>query len=240
MTIDENISIYFNDIKNLPSLSDEEELKLLAAWLEFEDSQSRDIVIQNNLKLVISIAKGYLNLGLSFDDLIQEGNIGLMYAIDTFNKDYGVKLSTYATWWIRHHITRAISNKARLIRVPAAILEAKKEVDIQDPLSLDMPVGEGSDDTYRDTVIDYVSKTPEDIVMRQQLKDNLTAIMRTLENREAKVLDMRFGLTDGQPHTLEEVGDYLRLSKERVRQLERAALRKLRNPIRKKMLEGFV
>jgi RNA polymerase primary sigma factor len=240
MTVDENIFIYFNDIKNIPIMSDDEELKLITSWLELADSQARDIVIQNNLKLVISVAKSYINLGLSFDDLIQEGNIGLMYAIDTFNKDYGVKLSTYATWWIRHHITRAISNKARLIRVPAAILEAKKEVDIQDPLSLDMPVGEGSDDTYRDTVIDYVSKSPEDIVMRQQLKENLTTVMNTLENREATILDMRFGLTDGHPRTLEEVGDHLRLSKERVRQLERAALRKLRNPVRKKMLEGFV
>ena len=187
-----------------------------------------------------SIAKGYVNLGLSYEDLIQEGNLGLMYAVDTFDMTYKNKMTTYATWWIRHYITRAISNQARIIRVPAAILESKKEVDIEDPLSLDEPLGTLGDETFGSTIIDYKTATPEDKIFFEEMRTDLDAALATLEARESEVLRQRFGLQGSLPLTLEEIGQNMKISKERVRQIERNALRKMRHPMRRQLLMEYI
>lgn len=236
----DSITAYLEDLKNISTLEEQTEKDLLWAWRSLGDTQARDIVIQNNLRLVVSIAKQYLNLGMTYEDLIQEGNMGLMYAIDTFDTKFNNKLSTYATWWIRHYITRAISNQARIIRIPAAILESKKEVDIQDPLSLDVPVGDTNEETFKDTIIDYYNVGPEERIMREELKEHLDVVVETLSAREQEIVRRRFGLKDYLPQTLDEIGETIGISKERVRQIEQGALRKLRNPMRRKILREFI
>lgn len=236
----DSITAYLEDLKNIPALKEQTEKDLLWAWRSLGDTQARDIVIQNNLRLVVSIAKGYLNLGMTYEDLIQEGNIGLMYAIDTFDINFNNKLSTYATWWIRHYITRAISNQARLIRVPAAILESKKEVDIQDPLSLDAPLGDTGEETFKDSIVDYYNASPEERILREELKEYLDVVVETLNEREQEVVRRRFGLKEHLPQTLDEIGEAIGVSKERARQIEQGALRKLRNPMRRKILQEFI
>lgn len=236
----DNITTYFDQIKDIPLLDEETEKDLIKRWRIDKNTQARDILIQNYLRLVASVAKGYVNLGLTYDDLIQEGNLGLMYAVDTFDISYKNKMTTYATWWIRHYITRAISNQARIIRVPAAILESKKEVDIEDPLSLDEPLGDTGDETFGSTIIDYETSTPEDKIFREEMRSDLGAALATLEAREGEVLRQRFGLHGGLPQTLEEIGNNMKISKERVRQIERNALRKMRHPMRKQLLMEYI
>ena len=236
----DNITTYFDQIKDIPLLDEETEKDLIKRWRIDKNTQARDILIQNYLRLVASVAKGYVNLGLTYEDLIQEGNLGLMYAVDTFDVSYKNKMTTYATWWIRHYITRAISNQARIIRVPAAILESKKEIDIEDPLSLDEPLGDTGDETFGSTIIDYESSTPEDKIFREEMRADLGAALATLEAREGEVLRQRFGLYGGLPQTLEEIGNNMKISKERVRQIERNALRKMRHPMRKQLLMEYI
>lgn len=235
-----NIDNYFDEIKNIPVLEDNVEKELLTKWKKNKDTQARDIIIQNNLRLVTSIAKNYLNMGLSFDDLIQEGNIGLIYAVDTFDLKYNNKLSTYATWWIRHHITRALSNSSRIIRIPAAIVESKKEIEIQEPISIDTPISDTGEDTYQDIIVDKTEYSLEDKILLEELAAELQIVLSTLSAREKEIIEKRFGLNGFLPQTLDDIGLSIGISKERIRQIERDALRKLRHPMRKQLLMDYI
>lgn len=235
-----NDNFYFETLKSIPRLNESQEKELLTKWCIEKDTQARDIIIQNNLRLVASIAKSYLNLGLSYDDLIQEGNLGLMYAIDNFDMKYNNRLGTYAAWWIRHYITRSLSNSSRIIRIPANIIESNKDVDIQEPISIDTPINEDDDGTYRDFIPDIEHYSIDDKIMLEELSNELANILATLDNREAEVIKKRFGLNGFIPQTLEEIGVAIGVSKERIRQIERDALRKLRHPMRAKLLQDFV
>ena len=275
MSVNDNVRMYLKEIGKISLLSLEEEQELSKRVAE-GDEQAKNILAESNLRLVVSIAKRYVGRGLLFLDLIQEGNIGLMKAIEKFDYDKGYKFSTYATWWIRQAITRALADQARTIRVPVHMVEtinkmarierqmtlelnreptdqelakkmglsADKIVEIrkisQDPVSLETPIGEEDDSHLGDFLADERTMSPEEFATYEILKDELREVLDTLTVREKEVLELRFGLFDGSSHTLEEVGKQFKVTRERIRQIEAKALRKLRHPSRAKKLKDFL
>ena len=275
LTINDPVRMYLKEIGQIKLLSTEEELKLADRILE-GDEEAKTILAEANLRLVVSIAKRYVGRGMLFLDLIQEGNIGLMKAVEKFDVSKGYKFSTYATWWIRQAITRALADQARTIRVPVHMVEtinkmarierqmaldlnreptneelAKKMglsldkiVEIrkigQDPVSLETPIGEEDDSHLGDFLADKDTMSPEEAATYESLKEELKKVLETLTKREEEVLELRFGLYDGTCHTLEEVGKKFGVTRERIRQIEAKALRKLRHPSRAKKLKDFL
>ena len=267
--------MYLKEIGRIPLLSTEEEAEVSLA-VENGDDSARNKLAESNLRLVVSIAKRYVGRGLLFLDLIQEGNIGLMKAVEKFDYGKGYKFSTYATWWIRQAITRALADQARTIRVPVHMVEtinkmvriqrqmtlelnrepteeeiAKKmgvSVDkvrevmkiSQDPVSLETPIGEEDDSHLGDFVPDERTMSPEEYATNEILKEEINEVLSTLQPREQQVLELRFGLIDGTCYTLEEVGKRFNVTRERIRQIEAKALRKLRHPSRAKKLRDFM
>lgn len=274
MEVDEPIKMYLREIGQIPLLTHEQELDFAKAALE-GDEYSQQQLIEANLRLVVSIAKKHTNRGLKLLDLIQEGNIGLMKAVEKFEYSKGYKFSTYATWWIRQAITRAIADQGRTIRIPVHMIETinkiKKEARIylqetgkdatpevlaerlgmevekiksiqemnQDPISLETPVGSEEDSELGDFVEDNKMQNPYELTNRTLLREQLNDVLKTLSSREEQVLIFRYGLNDGAPKTLEEVGKIFKVTRERIRQIEVKALRKLRHPSRRKKLEDF-
>ena len=274
MDVDEPIKMYLREIGQIPLLTYEEEIALAQKVLE-NDEEAKQKLIESNLRLVVSIAKKHTNRGLKMLDLIQEGNIGLMKAVEKFEYEKGFKFSTYATWWIRQAITRAIADQGRTIRIPVHMIETinkiKKESRIilqetgkeataeelakkleipvdkvksilemnQDPISLETPVGSEEDSELGDFVEDDKFLNPYDATTRVLLKEQLDGVLKTLSEREEMVLRYRYGLDDGSPKTLEEVGKIFNVTRERIRQIEVKALRKLRHPSRRKKLEDY-
>ena len=272
--VDEPIKMYLREIGQVPLLSHEEEVEYAKRAFEGDEEASK-ILIEANLRLVVSIAKKHTNRGLKLLDLIQEGNIGLMKAVEKFEYTKGYKFSTYATWWIRQAITRAIADQGRTIRIPVHMIETinkiKKESRIylqetgkdatpeilaerlgmeaekikaiqemnQEPISLETPVGSEEDSELGDFVEDQKTTSPYEATNRSILREELNAVLKTLSSREEKVLRYRYGLDDSSPKTLEEVGKIFNVTRERIRQIEVKALRKLRHPSRKKKLEDF-
>ena len=266
---------YLREIGKYPLLLAEEEVELAKRY-EKESKQAKDKLIESNLRLVVSIAKKYIGRGLSLLDLIQEGNQGLIRAVEKYDWRRGFKFSTYATWWIRQAITRAIADQARTIRIPVHMVETinklyrtsqrlmqdlgreptheeiGKELELtgdrvreifkisQEVTSLDTKVGEDEDSTLGDFVADEMHDTPVDAASKQLLKDHLEEVLDTLTEREGKVLSLRFGLDDSQPKTLEEVGKVFGVTRERIRQIEAKALRKLKHPSRRKKLQDYL
>jgi RNA polymerase primary sigma factor len=277
-TIERNreiLSLYLQDIARVKLLTAEQE-QSLARRVQAGDTQAERELVEANLRLVVSIAKKYTNRGLQFLDLIQEGNIGLMKAVDKFEYKRGYKFSTYATWWIRQAITRAIADQARTIRIPVHMIETinklirtsralvqelgrepsseeiAKRMDIpvskvrkvlkiaQEPISLETPIGEEEDSHLGDFIEDRNVVSPSEAVININLKEQTEALLKTLTPREEKVIKMRFGLGDGSEHTLEEVGQSFAVTRERIRQIEAKALRKLRHPSRSRKLKAFL
>lgn len=274
MKVDEPIKMYLREIGQIPLLTHEEEVAYAKRALEGDEWASQQLV-EANLRLVVSIAKKHTNRGLKLLDLIQEGNIGLMKAVEKFEYTKGYKFSTYATWWIRQAITRAIADQGRTIRIPVHMIETinkiKKEARIylqetgkdatqevlaerlgmevekvkaiqemnQDPISLETPVGSEEDSELGDFVEDQKMLNPYELTNRSLLREQLDSVLNTLSTREEKVLRYRYGLDDGSPKTLEEVGKIFKVTRERIRQIEVKALRKLRHPSRRKKLEDF-
>ena len=275
ININDPVRMYLKEIGKISLLSAEQELDL-SKKAATGDEMAKNILAESNLRLVVSIAKRYVGRGLLFLDLIQEGNIGLMKAVDKFDYDKGFKFSTYATWWIRQAITRALADQARTIRVPVHMVETinkmariqrqltlelnrepseeevAKKMGIsvekvrevikisQDPVSLETPIGEEEDSHLGDFVPDASSMTPEEYATNEILKEEIRAVLETLQEREQEVLELRFGLVDGTSHTLEEVGKRFNVTRERIRQIEAKALRKLRHPSRAKKLKDFL
>ena len=275
MSVNDNVRMYLKEIGkiSLLTLSEEQELSRKVAQ---GDEHAKNVLAESNLRLVVSIAKRYVGRGLLFLDLIQEGNIGLMKAVEKFDYDKGYKFSTYATWWIRQAITRALADQARTIRVPVHMvetinkmarierqmtlelnreptdLELSKKMGLtvekiaeirkisQDPVSLETPIGEEDDSHLGDFLADERTMSPEDFATYEILKDELREVLDTLTVREKEVLELRFGLFDGSSHTLEEVGKQFKVTRERIRQIEAKALRKLRHPSRAKKLKDFL
>ena len=274
LDVDEPIKMYLREIGQIPLLNYEEEIELAQKVLEGDDDAKQKL-IESNLRLVVSIAKKHTNRGLKMLDLIQEGNMGLMKAVEKFEYEKGFKFSTYATWWIRQAITRAIADQGRTIRIPVHMIETinkiKKESRIilqetgkeptaeelskklelpvdkvkailemnQDPISLETPVGSEEDSELGDFVEDDKFLNPYDATTRVLLKEQLDEVLKTLNEREEMVLRYRYGLDDGSPKTLEEVGKIFNVTRERIRQIEVKALRKLRHPSRRKKLEDY-
>ena len=275
LSINDPVRMYLKEIGRISLLSLEEETAL-SERISNGDEEAKNILAESNLRLVVSIAKRYVGRGMLFLDLIQEGNIGLMKAVEKFDANKGYKFSTYATWWIRQAITRAIADQARTIRVPVHMVEtinklsrfqrqltlelnreptdeelAKKmgmTVDrvrevikiAQDPVSLETPIGEEDDSHLGDFVKDERSMSPEEYTIHELLKDEISDVLLTLTEREEQVLRLRFGLDDGSCKTLEEVGQMFGVTRERIRQIEAKALRKLRHPSRSRKLKDFL
>ena len=275
ININDPVRMYLKEIGRISLLTPEEELELSKRVANGEE-EAKNKLAESNLRLVVSIAKRYVGRGLLFLDLIQEGNIGLMKAVDKFDYDKGYKFSTYATWWIRQAITRALADQARTIRVPVHMVETinkmariqrqltlelnrepseeelakkmgisvEKVRDVikisQDPVSLETPIGEEDDSHLGDFVKDINTMTPEEYATNEILKEEIKAVLETLQEREQEVLELRFGLIDGTSHTLEEVGKKFNVTRERIRQIEAKALRKLRHPSRAKKLKDFM
>ena len=275
VTVDDPVKVYLKEIGRVPLLTPEEEIEL-AIRISDDDQKAKQRLAEANLRLVVSIAKRYVGRGMQFLDLIQEGNLGLIKAVDKFDYTKGFKFSTYATWWIRQAITRAIADQARTIRIPVHMVETinkvKKtnsqllhkngrdpsaeeiaaELDMpvekvreilrvaQEPVSLETPIGEEEDSHLGDFIPDDDAPAPADAASMLLLKEQLNDVLKTLTPREAKVLALRFGLEDGHPHTLEEVGSEFGVTRERIRQIEAKALRKLRHPSRSKRLKDFL
>ena len=275
VSIDDPVKVYLKEIGSFPLLSLDEEIELAEKILK-GDSKAKKCLAEANLRLVVSIAKRYVGRGMLFLDLIQEGNLGLIKAVEKFDHTKGFKFSTYATWWIRQAITRAIADQARTIRIPVHMVETinkvKKvqsqllhkngqepsvedlaaELDMpqdkvreilkvaQEPISLESPIGEEEDSHLGDFIPDYDAPVPEEAATHTLLKEQLNEVLATLTPREAKVLSLRFGIEDGRPRTLEEVGKEFNVTRERIRQIEAKALRKLRHPSRNKKLKDFL
>ena len=273
--INDPVRMYLKEIGRINLLTTDEEFEYAGRAVE-GDEYAKKMLAESNLRLVVSIAKRYVGRGMLFLDLIQEGNIGLMKAVDKFDPTKGYKFSTYATWWIRQAITRAIADQARTIRVPVHMVETinklarvqrqltqelnrepteeelAKKLNIsidkvrevykisQDPVSLETPIGEEDDSHLGDFVPDERTMSPEDYATAEMLKEELTDVLKTLTEREEKVLRLRFGLDDGQCRTLEEVGQIFGVTRERIRQIEAKALRKLRHPSRSRKLKDFL
>ena len=269
--LDDPVKMYLKDIGRVPLLSADEEIEL-AKRMQENDEAAKKRLSEANLRLVVSIAKRYVGRGMLFLDLIQEGNLGLMKAVEKFDYEKGFKFSTYATWWIRQSITRAIADQARTIRIPVHMVETinkltrvqrvllqelgreptpaeiaeKMGVDevrvheilkiAQDPVSLETPIGEEEDSHLGDFIEDEKTVTPSDSVATTMLKEQLFGVLDTLTPREEKVLRLRYGIDDGKPRTLEEVGKEFNVTRERIRQIEAKALRKLRHPSLSKKL----
>jgi len=275
LTIDDPVRMYLKEIGQIKLLSLDEELKL-ADRIGAGDEEAKRILAEANLRLVVSIAKRYVGRGMLFLDLIQEGNIGLMKAVDKFDVTKGYKFSTYATWWIRQAITRAIADQARTIRVPVHMVETinklarvqrqltlelnrepseeelAKKMNMpverireiykisQEPVSLETPIGEEDDSHLGDFIKDEHNMSPEEYATNELLKDEIAEVLLTLTEREEKVIKLRFGLEDGKSRTLEEVGQMFGVTRERIRQIEAKALRKLRHPSRSRKLKDYM
>ena len=256
--LDDPVKMYLKDIGRVPLLSGDEEIALARRMQEGDEAAKRRLS-EANLRLVVSIAKRYVGRGMLFLDLIQEGNLGLMKAVEKFDYQKGFKFSTYATWWIRQSITRAIADQARTIRIPVHMVETinkltrvsrmllqengrepSPEEIAQDPVSLETPIGEEEDSHLGDFIEDDKTQTPSDSVTFIMLKEQLLSVLDTLTPREEKVLRLRYGIDDGKPRTLEEVGREFNVTRERIRQIEAKALRKLRHPSRSKKLRDFL
>ena len=275
INVDDPVRMYLREIGRIPLLTYEQELDLAKRILE-DDEEAKQKLAESNLRLVVSIAKKYVGRGMLFLDLIQEGNMGLIKAVEKFDYTKGFKFGTYATWWIRQAITRAIADQARTIRIPVHMVETinklirtsrhllqqlgrepsveeiAEEMEIpvekvmeiqkiaQDPVSLETPIGEEDDSHLGDFIQDDDSPAPHDSAAYTLLKEQLEEVMNTLTPREAKVLKLRFGLEDGKARTLEEVGRQFQVTRERIRQIEAKALRKLRHPSRSKKLRDYM
>ena len=275
VSIDDPVRMYLREIGKIPLLTYDQELDLAKKILKGDEAAKQKLA-ESNLRLVVSIAKKYVGRGMLFLDLIQEGNMGLIKAVEKFDYTKGYKFSTYATWWIRQAITRAIADQARTIRIPVHMVETinrlirtsrqllqqngreptpeeiAKEMDVsvervleiqkiaQDPVSLETPIGEEDDSHLGDFIQDEDSPSPQDAASYTMLREQLDEVMSTLTPREAKVLRLRFGLDDGKARTLEEVGKEFQVTRERIRQIEAKALRKLRHPSRSKKLKEYM
>ncbi len=275
MQMDDPVKVYLKEIGKVPLLTPEEEIDL-AMRIADNDPEAKKRLEEANLRLVVSIAKRYGGRGMQFLDLIQEGNLGLIKAVEKFDYTKGFKFSTYATWWIRQAITRAIADQARTIRIPVHMVETINKVKktnslllhkngreptaeeiaaeigmsvekvreilrvAQEPVSLETPIGEEEDSHLGDFIPDEDALAPADAASQLLLKEALSSVLKTLTPREAKVLTLRFGLEDGHPKTLEEVGAEFNVTRERIRQIEAKALRKLRHPQRSKKLRDFL
>lgn len=273
--VDDPVRMYLKEIGKVPLLSPDEEIEL-AKKIELGDEEAKKKLAESNLRLVVSIAKRYAGRGMQLLDLIQEGNLGLIKAVEKFDYRKGYKFSTYATWWIRQAITRAIADQARTIRIPVHMVETinrlvrtqrqlvqklgreatpeelAKELNMpvervreimkisQDPVSLETPIGEEEDSHLGDFIQDNNVEVPADAATYTLLHEQLMDVLSTLTEREQKVLRLRFGLDDGRPRTLEEVGRQFNVTRERIRQIEAKALRKLRHPSRSKILKDYL
>ena len=269
------VRMYLKEIGTVPLLSADEELELAKRKAE-GDEVAKQKLIEANLRLVVSIAKRYTGRGMSFLDLVQEGNLGLIKGVEKFDYDKGFKLSTYATWWIRQSVTRALADHARTIRVPVHMVETinrmskmqrkltlelgyepstqelataldmteEKVLEImqiaREPASLETPIGEEDDSNLGDFVADNNTVTPEANIESVMLREHIDTLLQDLKDREREVIILRFGLRDGHPRTLEEVGKEFKVTRERIRQIEAKALRKLRNPVRSKKIKDFL
>ncbi len=275
LTINDPVRMYLKEIGQIKLLTMDEELALADRILQ-GDQEAKTILAEANLRLVVSIAKRYVGRGMLFLDLIQEGNIGLMKAVDKFDVTKGYKFSTYATWWIRQAITRAIADQARTIRVPVHMVETinklarvQRQLTLelnrepseeelakkmgmsvekireiykisQEPVSLETPIGEEDDSHLGDFIKDENNMSPEEYATNEMLKDEISEVLLTLTEREEKVIRLRFGLEDGKSRTLEEVGQMFGVTRERIRQIEAKALRKLRHPSRSRKLKDYM
>ncbi|MBQ3524419.1 MAG: RNA polymerase sigma factor RpoD [Clostridia bacterium] len=275
VAMDDPVRVYLKEIGRVPLLTSEEEIEL-SIRIADGDTKAKQRLAEANLRLVVSIAKRYVGRGMQFLDLIQEGNLGLIKAVEKFDYTKGFKFSTYATWWIRQAITRAIADQARTIRIPVHMVETinkvkktssqllhknghdpsaeeiAQELDMapdkvreilrlaQEPVSLETPIGEEEDSHLGDFIPDDEALSPADAASISLLKEQLAEVLKTLTPREEKVLSLRYGLEDGHPRTLEEVGKEFNVTRERIRQIEAKALRKLRHPSRSKKLRDFL
>lgn len=275
MSVNDPVRMYLKEIGKIPLLTSEEETEV-AKRLAEGDEAAHNKMVEANLRLVVSIARRYVGRGLPFLDLIQEGNLGLIKAVGKFDYTKGYKFSTYATWWIRQSISRAIADHARTIRIPVHMVETINRVSrashellqelgrdpssaeiaqrlhistekveeilrvSQEPISLETPVGEEDNSHLGDFIQDEDASEPADVASYAMLREQLAGVLKTLTPREEKVLCLRYGLIDGKMHTLEEVGDEFQVTRERIRQIEAKALRKLRHPSRSKILKDFL
>jgi RNA polymerase primary sigma factor len=275
--IDDSVRVYLKEMGKVDLLDKEEEVAL-AKRIEQGDQEAKKELTEANLRLVVSIAKKYIGQGMSFLDLIQEGNKGLMKAVEKFDYTKGYKFSTYATWWIRQSITRALADQARTIRIPVHMVETmnkykrikkrlskdlereanideiaeemnmevekvrkvKKLIQNQQPVSLDTPIGEENDSQLSDFIENQDSPEPENFASNELLKNHLDEVLDTLTEREKRIISLRFGLEDGRQRTLQEVGKEFGVTRERIRQIQVKALRKLRHPSRSKELRGYL
>ncbi len=275
LKLDDPVRMYLKEIGNVPLLSAEDEITL-ATRIQEGDEAAKRALAEANLRLVVSIARRYMGRGMMFLDLIQEGNMGLIKAVEKFDYTKGFKFSTYATWWIRQAITRAIADQARTIRVPVHMVETINKLNrvsrnlvqelgrepsieevaeamelsiekvreimkaAQEPVSLETPIGEEHDSNLGDFIEDHDAPAPDDAAAYAMLREQLEDVLDTLTEREENVLRLRFGLTDGKSRTLEDVGKLFGVTRERIRQIEAKALRKLRHPSRSKRLKDFL